>query len=227
MSKNKKQLILKTLILCMTIFLINAEVFSVILTNRGGDAYGGDGSGESNGMGIRENSIIENYIEEGGGYFLNTYSNIMSISNRIEMANLEGIDYEELQKIVDSALENIINAKVTYYILIQLAQDTPYNMEVISKLKSFDYQAFMTEYSLNSDIFKEVERYLKNGDITGSFIRIKNSFIKIEGLLWSIKYEVLSNKMPGLSKFWQVNEEASNTLIFGQYITRIFYALRY
>ena len=133
--------------------------------------------------------------------------------------------YEELNKIVDSALENIINANATYYILIQIAQDTPYDMEVILKLKSFDYQDFMTEYSLNSDIFKEVEGYLKNGDITGTFIRIYTNFIKIKRLLLSIKYEVSLNKMPTLSKIWEVNEEASRTLTFGQYITRIFYAL--
>jgi len=226
MRKNKKQLILKTLILCMTIFLFSAEAFSVILTNRGGDAYGDDGGGNLNCMDIKENSIIEGYIEEGGGYFLNALSNIITISNRIEMSNLQGIDYEELKKIVDSALNNIRNAKYTYYLLIQTALYTPYDQEVITKLKIFKYQAFMTKHSLNSVIFKEVEGYLMNGDITGTFIRIYNSFIKIEILLLSIKYEVVLNKMPSLPAIWEVNEEASNTLYFGQYITRVFYALQ-
>lgn len=56
MNKNKKQFILKTLILCMTLFLFSAEAFSVILTNRGGRAYGDDGGGKSNCMDIKENS---------------------------------------------------------------------------------------------------------------------------------------------------------------------------
>jgi len=84
----------------------------------------------------------------------------------------------------------------------------------------------MTEHSLNVSIFNEVEGYLKNGDITGTFIRIYNSFIKIEGLLLLINDEVSLNKMPKLSKIWEVNEEAANTLIVGEYITRVFDALQ-
>jgi len=224
MKKNKKQLIFKVLIFCMAIFLLNINIFSRISANGAGGGYE-DPGGKSNLLGSKENYIIETYIEEGGGYFLNTFSDIMSISNRIEMANLKGIDYEELKRIVDSALENIRNAKATYYLLIKTALDTPYDPIVNLKLRSFNYYALMTEHSLNVSVFNEVAGYLKNGDITGTFIRIKNSFIKIEGLLISIKYEVALNKMPELSKIWEVNEEAANTLIFGQYITRIFYAL--
>jgi len=225
MRKNKKQFIFKSLILCIATFLLNTQIYSYVSANGAGGGYEDPGGGKSNSGSTKENSIIEAYIEEGGGYFLNAFSNILLVSNRIEIVNLKGIDYDELNKIVDNALDNIRNAKSTYSILIQTALYTPYDLVVISKLKRFDYQAFMTEYSLNSDIFKEVEGYLKNGDITGTFIRIYNSFIKIEGLLLSIKEEVSLNKMPELSKIWEVNEEASKSLNFGQYITRIFYAL--
>ena len=226
MIKNKKQLIFKAVVFIMVIFLMNTEVFSVICANGSGQGYEDPGDGKSNFASTKENYIIEAYIEEGGGYFLNAFSNILLVSNRIEMANLKGIDYEELKSIVDIALENIRNAKHTYSILIQTALETPYDMEVISKLKRFDYHGFMTEYSLNSAIFKEVEVNLKNGNITGTFIRIYNSFINIEGLLLLIKNEVDLNKMPALPRIWEVNEEASNTLTFGQYITRVFYALQ-
>ena len=225
MIKSKKQFILIILIFCISIFLLNQKNYSYVSANGSGQGYEDPGDGKANCVSTKENSIIASYIEEGGGYFLNALSNIMIISNRIEMSNINGIDYEELEKIMDIALENIINAKATYSILIQKAQATPYNMIVISKLKSFDYQFFMTDYSLNNDIFKEVEGYLKSGDITGTFVRIYNSFIKIEGLLLSIKNEVSLNRVPTLAKIWEVNEDASNTLIFGQYITRIFYAL--
>ncbi len=225
MVKSNKQTIFKVLILCMAIFLLNPQIYSRICSNGSGGGYPGDGDGNSNCMAIKGNSIIEAYIEAGGGYFLNAFSNIMSVSNRIEMANLKGIDYEELQNLIDNALNNIKNAKETYYTLIKIALNTPYDPEVISKLESFNYQAFMTEKSLNSVIFKEVEGYLKNGDITGTFKRSHTSFLKIEELLLSIKDEVTLNRLPELSKVWEVNEEASNTLIFGQYNTRIFYAL--
>jgi len=225
MIKNKKKLIFRAVILILVIFFMNSEVFSVVFANGAGGGYEDPGGGKTNFAIIKENYIIETYIEKGGGYFLNAFSSILSFSNRIEMKNLEGFDSEEIQMMLDSAINNIISAKDTYYILIQIAQDTPYDPEIISKLRIFYYQYFMIEYSLNSEIFKEVEGYLKNGDITGTFIRIYNSFIKIEGLLLAIKYELSLNKMPTLSKIWEINEIASNTLTFGQYITRIFYAI--
>ena len=196
MIKNKKKLIFKAVVFIMVIFLMNTEVFSVICANGAGGGYEDPGGGKSNFGSTKENSIIESYIEEGGGYFLNAFSNIISISNRVEMENINGIDYDELNKVVDNALDNIRNAKYTYSILIQTALYTPYDLAVISKLKLFDYQAFMTEYSLN------------------------------KGLLLLIKNEVSLNKMPALPRIWEVNEEASNNLTFGQYITRVFYALQ-
>ena len=226
MIKNKKQLIFKAVVFIMVIFLMNTEAFPVVLLNGGAGGYEDPGGGESNFGSTKENYTIESYIEEGGGYFLNAFSNIIIISNRIEMSNINGIDYEELKNIVDRAIENVINAKVVYSLLINKARYTPYDNEFISKLRSFNYQDLMTEYSLNSEIFKEVEGYLKNRDITGTFIRIYNSFIKIEGLLLSIKYEVSLNRMPTIAKIWEVNEDASKTLIFGQYIARFFYALQ-
>jgi len=98
--------------------LLNIKTFSRISANGAGGGYD-DPDGKSNLVSTKENSIIENYIEKGGAYFLNAYSDILSISNRIEMANLQGIDYEELKSIVNSAIENIRNAKATYYLLIQ------------------------------------------------------------------------------------------------------------
>ena len=225
MKKNKTQFIFKALILFLAIFLLNSQIYSRILTNGSGKGYEDTEDKNSNISIAKDNSLIESYIEEGGGYFLNSFSKIISISNRIEMANLQGIDYEKLKSILNSALENIRNAKATYYLLIKKARDTPYDPVVNLKLRSFDYYALMTEHSLNVSIFNEVEGYLKNGDITGTFIRIQNSFIKIEGLLLLINDEVSLNKMPKLSKIWEVNEEAANTLIFGEYITRIFYAI--
>ena len=224
MKKNKTQFIFKASILILAIFLLNIKTFSRISANGAGGGYD-DPDGKSNLVSTKENSIIENYIEKGGGYFLNAYSDILSISNRIEMANIQGLVYEELKSILNSAIENIRNAKATYYLLIKKAQDTPYDPVVNLKLRSFDYQEFMTEYSLNSDIFYEVEGYLKIGNITGTFIRIYNSFINIEKLLLSIKSEISLDKMPTLSKIWEINQESSSTLIFGQYIARIFYEL--
>ncbi len=167
-------------------------------------------------------SMIESFIEEGGGYFLNAFSNILTLSNRVEMSNLNAVDYKELQKIAETGLANLQNAKSTYHLLILTAHSTPYNPAVISKLKAFDYNGFMRKNSLNGVILKELEDYLGMGDITGIYKRFYSKLIFMEGLLLSIKHRVDLNQLPGISEIWQLNETASNNLQFGQYAARVF-----
>ena len=165
---------------------------------------------------------IESYIEEGGGYFLNAFSNILSMSNRVEMTNLAGVDHDELRKIVNNGLDNITRARYTYFLLIRAAEKTPYNQDVLLKLKDFNYREFMTANSLNSVIFRQVAEYLEKGDITGIFKQMNTTFLSIEELLLSIKAKTDLNRPPQLTDIWTLNEAASNTLLFGQYAARIF-----
>lgn len=165
---------------------------------------------------------IESYIEEGGGYFLNAFSTVLALSNRVEMTNLAGVDRDELRKIVDNGLENIADARYTYSILIRAAGKTPYNPDVLLKLKEFDYRGFMTAHSLNPVIFHEVEEYLENGDITGIFKYMDSGFHTMEQLLLSVKTKTDLNRLPELTEVWTLNETASHTLIFAQYVARIF-----
>ena len=89
-------------------------------------------------------------------------------------------------------------------------------------MKDYDYRGYMIENALNSVVFGEVESYLKKGDITGTYRRLYSNLIVMERLLLSIKYNVDCNRMPDISKIWTLNENASNNLMFGGYVARIF-----
>jgi hypothetical protein len=198
---------------------------SRILQNGSGKGYGDDG-GDSGSQERRSSiSIINTYIIVGAGYYLNAHSDSLALLNRIELSEIIGIDYSECKNLVDRALNNIKNAKETYSLLIEVAEITPYNQLVISKLKSFDYDSYLNEHALNSLIFKDVEDYLKNGDIRGVHKRIYYDVIEIENLLISIKDEISLNKMPELSNLWKLNEKFSDTLIYGGYVARVFFNL--
>lgn len=226
MIKSNKQLILKIFIGIIISMVFYTMGFSCILQNGSGKGYGDD-DGESGCEGGKSNSaIINTYIIEGAGYYLNAHSDFLVLLNRVELSEIIGIDYSECKNLVNSALNNIKNAKETYYLLIEVAEVTPYNQLVISKLKSFDYNFYLNEHALNSVIFKDVEDYLKNGDIRGVHKRIYSDVIEIEKLLISIKDEISLDKMPELSNLWKLNENFSETLIYGEYVARVFYALQ-
>ncbi len=215
----KKNLILKVFIGILISLVFCSVGFTYILQNGSGKGYDGDGRGGDN---ATNSSIIDAYIEEGGGYFLKAHSDFLLFLNKFEMQNLNGIDYSDWQQLLESALNNIKNAKEIYSSLIEVANATPYNQSVISDLKGFNYISYMIENSLYPAIFKDVEDYLKAGDIRGVHTKIYSGVVEIEALLNSIIGETSLSRLPKLEAIWRLNEKFFEVHLFGEYVARIF-----
>jgi hypothetical protein len=102
-----------------------------------------------------------------------------------------------------------------------LAEQTPYNEKVIERLMDFDYTGFMAKHGLNSIIFKDVQTFLSNGNITGMYKHIHSKFNSIISILYSLRAET-SEQIISINYIWILNELSHNTLIFGQYTARCF-----
>ncbi len=221
----KKNLILTTLVGMLILLMIPAVVFPRILGNGSGSGYGGDGT-SSNVAGTQSQlNTIEMYVIKGAGFYLDAYSDILVLLNRVEKSDLIGMDYSEGRQISERALDNMYNAIYTYYYLIRRAEMTPYNEAVITKLMVFDYAGFMEKWGLNSVLFKKVEEYLQKGDITGMYKYIYIELTAIVQILHHIRDELSLGKLPELSILWKLNERCSKTLLFGQYMSRVFYTI--
>jgi hypothetical protein len=138
------------------------------------------------------------------------------------LSDLNGLDYTELNQILDGAIHNMNNANNNYFMLILKAEFTPYNMTFIDKLKTFDYHGFESEYHLNAVVFDRVEGYLKKGDITGAFKACRTDILEIIAVLEEIKGYTTTNQLPDLTILWSLNELCSESLLFGQYAARVF-----
>jgi hypothetical protein len=176
--------------------------------------------------GERSASTIRKYIIEGAGYFLKSNSNIQLFLNKIELSELNGMDYSELQNIINSAIENMENAKETYINLISIAKVTPYNPFIIEKLQLFDYPGFQKENKLNSEIFKQVETFLSIGDVTGLYIKFKLDIDSILVPLYNIKASVYNETFPEISSLWLINQKYSELVLFGQYGSQVFFEIK-
>ena len=222
----KKNLILTPLVGMLILLMIPTVVMPRIFANGSGGGYD-DGDGTSgNVAGIQSQfNTIETYVIRGAGFYLKAYSDILELLNRVEESDLKGMDFNEVQQISDRALMNMYNAIYTYYYLIRRAEMTPYNEAVIKKLTAFDYDGFVEKRGLNSVVFKMVEEYLQAGDITGMYKRIYLELTAIVQTLHYVRDELYLGKLPDLSNLWRLNEQCFQTLLFGQYMARVFYAL--
>jgi hypothetical protein len=183
---------------------------------------GDEGYDENGGEGFVYGNSIKYYIVKGGGYYLSGYSDILKFLDRIELSDLNGLDYVELNQILDSAIDNMKNANNNYTLLIAKAEITPYNMTFIDKLMVFDYHGFESEHHLNGIVFDKVKKYLKKGDITGTFKTCRSDVLEIIETMEKIKGYTSSNRMPVLQDTWLLNELCSESLLFGQYAARVF-----
>jgi len=216
MIKQSIQIVLKVFIGIIILLALNHNSFAYIIANRGDSIFDND---------WERKFSMKSYIIEGAGYFLKSYSDYLLFLNRIEMSELNGIDYNELRIILKKAIENMQNAKNAYYNLKRTAKATPYNQDLINLLLSFDYDNFQKAKGLNRDTFKYIKIYLKKGDVRGIFCRLQKNSGKILDKLYLIKDSIDIDSFPDISILWRVNKKYSHTILFGQYAAEVFQSI--
>ena len=166
---------------------------------------------------------IRSYVIEAAGYFLKSQSDFLLFLNKIEMEEINGVNYAELQQGINNAVVNMENAGAKYNDLTQLADKTPYDQARITELMAFNYTSFQGSKGLKSVIFNEVETYLSSGDVRGLYYQLLVDTQSILDQLTVIKAAVDAEVIPETSDLWQVNKSYSETLLFGQHAAEIFY----
>jgi len=214
-----KHPILTVSVVFIILLLSNNNLLAYIFFNGSGSGFNSPNGGEDLNQNINS---IDTIIIEGASYYLQGNGYMQNLLNRVELQDVKGIDYLEMQRLVDSALENISKARITYEKLVSKAEATPYNPVVIEKLKAFDYDSFMLENRLNETIFKKAAGYLSNGDITGAFRHVLAAVRHMEFLLTAVKTEMDCNR---LEKYWQLNELCAENTLFGSFVARVFYQI--
>ncbi len=221
-KQKSKRLKLKFFIGLFVLIVFNSYSFSYIMGNFGDCGFGED---EGKGLSIVKDISIKLYIIEGAGYFLNSYSDMHLFLNKVEMSELNGVDYKELRDILYRVIENMEKAKEAYYNLKQKADNTPYNQAFINQLLSFDYVVFQNENGLNITIFKDVESFLSKGDVRGLFDRLLSNSDEILNKLYTVKESVDAERFPETSTIWRLNQDYSETILFGQYGSEVFFEI--
>jgi hypothetical protein len=123
-------------------------------------------------------------------------------------------------------LDNVNMARYYYRELQYKADNTPYNQVVINKLLVFDYDAFQEQNNLIKDVFIEVKDYLVKGDVRGVYSRTIAYFDTLKNTLEAIKGELYAGKVPSNNHMWDLNQVCAKAHMFGQYVSRIFYAIK-
>jgi len=174
------------------------------------------------GEGLKKGTVIKEHVIRGAGYFLESYSDFLLFLTKIEVSELDGLDYDKLRLNLNNAIEKMEYARDTYIQLKEEADVTPYNPIMIEELLNFDYDGFQKKNHLIESIFDDVSFYLSKGKIREMY---EKTISHIEGILEianGLNEAINAGKFPKVSTLQDLNETCSKSLLFGQYAAKVF-----
>jgi hypothetical protein len=169
-----------------------------------------------------QEKALKAYVIEGAGYFLKSYSDFLLFLDKVEMAELQGYDQQELQFILDNAIEKMQYTHVLYCQLKQKADATPYDPAIIADLSIFNYDLFMEEKGLLKDIFKQVKAFLSKGKIRELYGEVLMQTERILSIANLIREQLVLGELPQVSHLYDLNEALAQYMLFGEYSARVF-----
>lgn len=224
----RKILIITLSLTFIMLLLVPYKTFAWLSLNENSSVYYPEGHG-TDGK-IQDTTFneqnVSKLIVEGSGYFANSQSDYLNFLNKIEMSELNGVDYQGLQESLLLSFENLEKAIITYENIVSTADNTPYNPNIIKKLKSFDYVTFQNKKCLNSVIFGWVSDYLKKGDVRKIYKAIHEKMESLSIQLITIKSMIDKEQFPKIANVWQINQMYNELMLSNQYLAHVFYEIK-
>lgn len=235
MTLTRKRLIISMFIVVLMVVFTNNSLVARSFANYSDEGFctpcdpcdpcEGGTSGGSSLSGVKGNFSLTTLVIQGAGHYLKAYSGALLVVNKAEMSDLYGVNFDEFNQLLDQAIIDTQLTLETYAALVNEANITPYNPHVINKLTAFDYRDFRNGKGLNANVFDKVEHYLEKGNIRGTYSYILSKLDGMLGMLNKVKDAAVDNKLPDNELIWRINQEFSETLLFGQYSAEVFYKL--
>jgi hypothetical protein len=166
-------------------------------------------------------ATLKTYIILSAGYSFDSYADYQSFLSRVEMADINGIDYKELRAILYSAIGHMEKARAAYENVRIISAKTSYNQEMIDKLMKFDYDGFRGQYGLNEPIFDRVKSLLVSGDVSGLDDSVIANIDAVLKQLYIARAIVDKYSLPDVAILWRINQSYFETQLFGQYLSEI------
>lgn len=167
-------------------------------------------------------ATLKTYIILSAGYSFDSYAAYQSFLSRVEMADINGVDYKELKIILYKAIDRMEKARAAYENVKMIAGKTAYHQEMIDKLMRFDYDGFRIRYGLNEPIFDRVKSLLISGDIPGLDDAVISNMDAILKQLYTAKAIVDKDSLPDVSVLWRITQSYFEAQLFGQYMSEVF-----
>ncbi len=208
-------------IILTVLMTFTGQVYGIFYGNDSDDAYDTNSPEGARLMGPGMNQLII----EGAGFFLKSQANLLAFLQKVEMSELNGVDYDAFRQTLDITIDRMESAAATYDELIAAAKETPYNWYVIAQLRWFPYNWYQRRHGLHGFAFSRVKEFLRAGDVTGAYIKMRSDMESILVRLYAVKEDLDAGNFPDIPQLWRINQAYAETMLFGMYMAEVFQSL--
>lgn len=161
--------------------------------------------------------------------FLQSNADVLLFLNEVEISEINGFNYVRSLELIDSAIEKLEKARTNYDGMVVMNYspgDPPCDkMMANGKLGTFDYAGLVAKEGLNKEVMSLAASYLVKGDIAGVYRKVLADVDLILADLYTMKDMLKKEVQPSLASCWTLLHRYSDTILFGNYVTLVFYHL--
>jgi hypothetical protein len=168
---------------------------------------------------------IGDMITDSASELLQSAAEAFLFLNEVEIAGRNGLNVNAALQRVDMATARVQQALDIFREIIVTGREAGYERNRLAKLQSFSYDQFARENGLSTEEMSKVSAYLGRGNVLGFYRRHVLNLQNLLGTLQSIRADLLQGKLSENRLLWSLLQQYSNTMIFGNYASMVFYKI--
>ncbi len=166
-----------------------------------------------------EKILIEDNVVSGAAHFLYSKSYADLLLMEYEKSARQSFNYSLALEYVEKAIAELEASKDNYVRAAEIGQKIGYIEVKQPWFKEFDYDSFIVENNLNKETAGVVKSYLEKGDVLGIYGHTIDNIDGILTTLITVRDQVKVTQKPGITIFWKLLQQYSETALFGNYST--------
>jgi hypothetical protein len=206
-----KKTFFAVLVAVISFLFVSSHIHGVIWDNDIAPVFSDDEGQKSQG--------IETNVINGASLFLQSQSQVLLLLNEYELSGIQTFNSKQALEYVENAINLLERAWTRYVSARTMGKKLGYNPVRLNVFATFDYDGYILENRLNSEIAKKVQGYLSSGDIVGIYQKTADDIANILITLNSIKENLKIGIKPGISLFWKLFQQYAESSLFGNYTT--------
>jgi hypothetical protein len=168
---------------------------------------------------------IGDMITDSASELLQSAAEAFLFLNEVEIAGRNGLNVNAALQRIDMATARVQQALDLFREIIVSGREAGYEKNRLAKLQSFSYDQFARENGLSTEEMSKVSAYLGRGNVLGFYRRHALNLQNLLGTLQSIRADLLQGKLSENRVLWSLLQQYSNTMIFGNYASMVFYKI--